>query len=187
MISKKNLLRFILASCAFHMAFLSLAGILLFAGQSFPVETFTVRLADMPKKNADDSRKEESQKDLSLDKPTKEQASGPEETVDLANPGGKYRAYLRELRRRIESRWAYPQDSFSRNETGTTLVRFSIRSDGALAAADVVSSSGYESLDRGAVAVVQDAAPYSPSGDLQPVDFAHPCKVRIRTGLISGC
>ena len=42
------------------------------------------------------------------------------------------------------------------------VVRFSIQSDGALAAADVVSSSGYESLDRGAVAVVQAAAPYSP-------------------------
>jgi TonB family protein len=162
MISKKNLLRFILASCAFHVAFLSLAAILVSAGNSAPVETFTVRLADMPKKDADDSRKEERQKEISLDKPTKEQSSGPEETVDLANPGGKYRAYLRELRQRIESRWAYPQDSYSRNETGTTVVRFSIQSDGALAATDVVSSSGYESLDRGALAVVQSAAPYSP-------------------------
>ncbi len=162
MISKKNLLRFILASCAFHMAFLSLAVILVSAGHSVPVETFTVRLADMPKKEADDSRKDESKKDLSLDKPTKEQASGPEETVDLANPSGKYRPYLRELRRRIEALWAYPQDSFSRNETGTAVVRFSIRSDGALAATDIVSSSGFESLDRGALAVVQAAAPYSP-------------------------
>ncbi|HET6490263.1 MAG TPA: TonB family protein [Syntrophales bacterium] len=162
MISKKNLLRFVLASCAFHVAFLSLAAILVSAGNSAPVETFVVRLADMPQRDADDSRKAEHQKDLSLDKPTKEQTPGPEETVDLANPSGKYRAYLRELRRRIESRWAYPQDSFSRNETGTTVVRFSIQSDGALAAADIVASSGYESLDRGAVAVVQAAAPYSP-------------------------
>jgi len=162
MISRKNLLRFILASCAFHLAFLSLAGILISAGDSIPVESFTVRLADMPKKESDDSRKEESKKDLSLDKPTKEQASGSEETVDLANPSGKYRDYLRVLRRRIESLWAYPQDSFSRSETGTTVVRFSIQSDGALAAADIVSSSGFESLDRGTLAVVQAAAPYSP-------------------------
>jgi TonB family protein len=41
-------------------------------------------------------------------------------------------------------------------------VRFSIQSDGALAATDIVSSSGFESLDRGALAVVQAAAPYSP-------------------------
>ncbi len=162
MISKKTLLRFILASCAFHVAFLSLAGILISASQFVPVETFTVRLADMPTKDADDSRKQESKKDVSLDKPQKEQVSGPEETVDLANPSGKYQAYLRELRRRIESLWSYPQDSFSRSETGTTVVRFSIRNDGALAATDVVSSSGFESLDRGALAVVQAAAPYSP-------------------------
>jgi TonB family protein len=162
MISRKILIRFILASCAFHVAFLSLAGILISAVYSVPVETFTVRLADMPMKEADDSKKEEVKKDLSLDKPRKEQASGPEETVDLANPSGKYRAYLRELRRRIESLWSYPQDSFSRNETGTTVVRFSIQSDGALAATDIVSSSGFESLDRGALAVVQAAAPYSP-------------------------
>jgi TonB family protein len=162
MISKKILIRFILASCAFHVVFLLLAGILISAGSSVPAETFTIRLTDMPMKQADDSKKEEVNKDLSLDKPRKEQASGPEETVDLANPSGKYRAYLRELRRRIESLWSYPQDSFSRNETGTTVVRFSIHSDGALAATDIVSSSGFESLDRGALAVVQAAAPYSP-------------------------
>ncbi len=162
MISKKNLLRFILASCALHVAFLSLAGFLISASQFAPVETFTVRLADMPKKETDDSRKPENKKEVSLDKPQKEPASGPEETVDLANPSGKYRAYLRELRRRIESLWSYPQDSFSRSETGTTVVRFSIQSDGALAATDIVSSSGFDSLDRGALTVVQAAAPYSP-------------------------
>ncbi len=173
MISKKNLLRFILASCAFHLAFLSLAAILVSTSQSVQVETFTVSLADKPKKDADDSRTEESKKDLSLDKPTKVQASGPEETVDLANPSGKYRSYLRELRRRIESLWAYPQDSYSRNETGTTVVRFSIHSDGALAATDIVTSSGFESLDRGALAVVQAAAPYSPFPETFNLSMLH--------------
>jgi len=41
-------------------------------------------------------------------------------------------------------------------------VRFSIQSDGTLAATGIVSSSGFESLDRGALAVVQAAAPYAP-------------------------
>jgi TonB family protein len=161
MISKKIMIRFILASCAVHVAFLSLAGILISASFSVPVEIFTIRLADMPTKETNSSKKEDVKKDLSFDKPQKQEAAGPEETVDLANPGEKYRAYLRELRRRIESLWSYPQDSCSRNETGTTVVRFSIQSDGALAATDIVSSSGFESLDRGALAVVRAAAPYS--------------------------
>ncbi len=154
------MIRFILASCAFHVAFLSVAGILLSAGHSIPVETFTVRLTDMPVKEAD-QQKRRYKKELSLDKPKKQEIAGPEETVDLANPGEKYRAYLRELKQRIESLWAYPQDSFSRNESGTAVVRFSIQSDGALAATDILSSSGFESLDRGALAVVRAAAPYS--------------------------
>jgi TonB family protein len=162
MIAKKNLIRFILASCAFHVAFLSLAGMLISGGSSLPFETFTVQLADLSKKDADEGRTMENKKDISLDKPHKEPAAGPEETVDLANPGEKYRTYLRELKRRIESLWAYPQDAYSRNETGTTVVRFSIQSDGALSATDIVSSSGFESLDRGALAVVRAAAPYSP-------------------------
>jgi TonB family protein len=113
-------------------------------------------------KEADDSRKAEIKKDVSLDKPLKEKASGPEETVDLADSTGKYRTYLRDLRRRIESLWAYPQDAYSRSETGTAVVRFSIQNDGTLAATGIVSSSGFESLDRGALAVVQAAAPYAP-------------------------
>ena len=161
MISKKIMIRFILASCVFHVAFLSLAGILISASFSIPVETFSVQLTDMPTKEADKSKKEDVKKELSLEKPQKQQADGPEETVDLANPSEKYRAYLRELRRRIESRWVYPEDSYARRETGAAVVRFSIQSDGALAATDIVSSSGFESLDQGALAVVQAAAPYS--------------------------
>ena len=161
MISKKIMLRFILASCVFHVAFLSLAGILISASFSVPVETFSVRLADMPSKETDKSRKEDVKKDLSLETPQKQEVAGPEETVDLANPSEKYRAYLREMRNRIESRWVYPRDSFSRKETGSTVVRFSIQSDGALAATDILSSSGFESLDRGSLAVVEAAAPYS--------------------------
>jgi TonB family protein len=161
MIARKIMFRFILASCAFHVAFLSLAGILISAGFSTPVETFFVQLADMPAKQADSGRKEEAKKELSLEKPQRQETAGPEETVDLANPGEKYRTYLRELRRRIESRWVYPQDSYSRQETGKTVVRFSIQSNGALAATNIVSSSGFESLDRGALSVVQAAAPYS--------------------------
>ena len=162
MITRKVLLRFILASCAFHAAFLSLAGILLSGSSTLPFETFTVRLADSPVKQADDSRKAEIKKEVSLDEPRRGPAAGPEETVDLANPSVKYRAYLRDLRQKIESLWVYPREAYARSETGTAVVRFSIQSDGTLAATGIVSSSGFESLDRGALAVVQAAAPYAP-------------------------
>lgn len=170
---KKILIRFILASCAFHVVFLSLVGVLISGSQTLPFETFTVQMTDLPKKEADDSRKAENKKEVLLDKPNKQPASGPEETVDLANPSGKYRAYLRDLRRRIESIWAYPQDAYSRSETGTAVVRFSIQNDGSLAATDIVSSSGFESLDRGALAVVQAAAPYAPFPDTFNLSTLH--------------
>ncbi len=161
MISKKIMIRFILASCVFHVAFLALAGILISASFSPRGETFSVRLTDMPAKETDKSKREDVKKEISLEKPQKQETAGPEETVDLANPSEKYRAYLREMRRRIESRWIYPEESYSRRETGATVVRFSIQSDGALAATAIVSSSGFASLDRGALAVVEAAAPYS--------------------------
>ena len=173
MISKKILTRFILASCAFHLAFLSAAGILVSGGQPAPVETFTVNMTDLPQKEADPPKKEENKKDISLDKPRKEEAPGPEETVDLANPSGKYRAYLGELRRRIESLWSYPQEAYSRSETGTAVVRFSILNDGSLAATGIVASSGFEALDRGALAVVQAAAPYAPFPDAFNLSTLH--------------
>jgi len=173
MMSKKVLIRFILASCAFHVAFLSLAGLLISSGSSLPFETFTVQLADAPGKTVDDSRKAEIKKDVSLDKPRKEPAPGPEETVDLADSSGKYRVYLRDLRRRIETLWAYPQDAYSRSETGTAVVRFSIQSDGSLTETDIVSSSGFDSLDRGALAVVQAAAPYAPFPDTFNLSTLH--------------
>ena len=173
MISKKVLTRFILASCAFHGAFLSLAGLLISGSSSLPYETFTVQLSDLPKKEIDESRKAERKKDVSLDKPHKEPSAGPEETVDLSNPSGKYRAYLRDLRQRIESLWVYPQDAYSRSETGTAVVRFSIQNDGSLAETGIVSSSGFDSLDRGAVAVVQAAAPYAPFPDTFNLSTLH--------------
>lgn len=162
MISKKALIRFILASCAVHLIFLSLAGILISGNQTLPLETFTVQIAELPKKEADKGMKADNKEEISLDKPHQEQANGSEETVDLANPSGQYRTYLRELRRRIEALWSYPQDAYSRSETGTAVVRFSIRSDGTLSDTGIVSSSGFESLDRGALAVVKAAAPYLP-------------------------
>lgn len=173
MISKKALIRFVLASCAFHAALLTLAGLLVSSGSPLPFETFTVQIADAPAKYTEGSRKEEIKKAVSLDKPLREPATGPEETVDLANPSGKYRAYLRDLRRRIETLWAYPPDAYSRNETGTAVVRFSIQSDGTLAATGIVSSSGFESLDRGALTVVEAAAPYAPFPDTFNLSTLH--------------
>jgi TonB family protein len=173
MISKKALVRFVLASCAFHAVILALAALLISPGSPLPFETFTVGLADAPANATDDSRKAEVKKDLSLDRPQWEPAPGPEETVDLASASGKYRAYLRALRQRIEALWAYPPDAYSRSETGTAVVRFSIQNDGSLASTDIVSSSGSESLDRGALAVVQAAAPYAPFPDTFNLSTLH--------------
>jgi TonB family protein len=162
MISKKILLRFILASCAFHVTVMAVAGILVSGSSSVPQSTFSIRLVDDPKKEPDAGKTEEDKKELPIETTQREPVRVAEETADLANPTGQYRTYLRDLRRKIESLWVYPADAYSRSETGTTVLRFSIRNDGSLAGTVVVSSSGFGDLDRGAMAVVQTAAPYAP-------------------------
>jgi len=85
-----------------------------------------------------------------------------EETVALDSKDQRYMPYLKRLRMRIEKVWAYPAKALEQNLAGTTVIRFSIDSEGALAAVQVLTSSGFDAIDEGAVSAVRDAAPYEP-------------------------
>jgi periplasmic protein TonB len=85
-----------------------------------------------------------------------------EETVTLGNRKSQYRDYLKKVKGRIDSRWAYPGKAFERGEKGVTTVKFSIDGDGSLTANVVVNTSGYNLLDEGALNVIKAAAPYDP-------------------------
>jgi len=87
-------------------------------------------------------------------------AATAEDTVNLGSPDRRYRSYLLKVRRRIESRWSYPEQARERNEEGVTTVRFSLDDRGVLSGQDILASSGSSVLDEHSLAVIRAAAPY---------------------------
>ncbi|HQM43696.1 MAG: energy transducer TonB [Deltaproteobacteria bacterium] len=85
-----------------------------------------------------------------------------EDTVDLGSLDTKYADYLQLIKRRILRVWEYPQKAFEKNEEGNVIVRLSIDADGKLAHTVLLTSSGFPELDKGALNVIKDVAPFAP-------------------------
>jgi len=85
-----------------------------------------------------------------------------EDTVDLGSLDTKYADYLQVIKRRILRVWEYPQKAFEKNEEGNVIVRLSIDADGKLAHTVLLTSSGFPELDKGALNVIKDVAPFAP-------------------------
>jgi len=85
-----------------------------------------------------------------------------EGTAALQGDTSPYRDYLLQVRRKIEQRWNYPPQAIAAQEEGNAVIRFTIDANGSLSGYDVMTTSGSEILDQGALAVVKAAAPYAP-------------------------
>ena len=85
-----------------------------------------------------------------------------EGTAALQGETSPYRDYLLQVRRKIEQRWNYPPQAIAAQEEGNAVIRFTIDANGSLSGYDVMTTSGSEILDQGALAVVKAAAPYAP-------------------------
>lgn len=73
--------------------------------------------------------------------------------------------YKQALQSRIaHAQKTYPETSRlrARREEGTVLVRFVISPDGSVTSAEVAGTSGYPLLDRAAVEIIMNAAPFPP-------------------------
>lgn len=88
-------------------------------------------------------------------------------TLQLNTSELKYQKYLLSMKRRIELRWDYPNLAIQNGWQGILHLDFTINSDGTLAEARVVRSSGYPVLDEAAVTAIRLAAPFPPF----PEDF----------------
>lgn len=84
------------------------------------------------------------------------------DTVDLGDTSSPYTPYLKQLRRRIEEIWVYPEGAYVRKEEGVTVVKFSVAKNGGLGEIDLMASSGSPLLDEGTIQVIKAAAPYEP-------------------------
>jgi TonB family protein len=85
-----------------------------------------------------------------------------EDSVALQGEQSPYGAYLLMIRRKIEQRWSYPPQALAQQEEGSAVIRFTINANGTLSGYHVMTTSGSQVLDEGALAVVQAAAPYTP-------------------------
>ncbi len=118
----------------------------------------------------EETREREAVKALPTPLP-EEEATGndepTEETVNLDSPDQRFSPYLLMVKQRISRIWSYPSQAFAQGKGGTSTVRFTLASDGALVACKIVTPSGSAVLDRETVNVVRAAAPYEPF----PEDF----------------
>ena len=157
MTAKKLLIPFVLASLAGHALVIALTTNYDWTGSSRSEKVITFDLEAPSETDA--------QPDPSRHKETPPEAGGGrrEDSVALGSNNGRYDAYLRLIRRKIEARWSYPPQAVStKKKEEKTVIRFTIDASGTLAGVRVTTASGNRVLDEGTLAAVRAAAPYAP-------------------------
>jgi TonB family protein len=87
------------------------------------------------------------------------------EPVPLDSKDPRYSDYLKQLRRQIQDKWAYPREAAERDLQGQLIVEIGIAKDGRLAYLDLRRSSGVRVLDVYAMNAVRLAQPFPPVPD----------------------
>jgi TonB family protein len=101
-------------------------------------------------KNLDPSRYPHQEADTGEDGDT---GSPAERTISLDSQDSRYASYLLGVKRRIESRWGYPDAA--RGLTGDLLVTFAITRDGRLTDLNLTETSGIAPLDNEAIRAIR--------------------------------
>lgn len=74
-------------------------------------------------------------------------------------------SYLAIIRAHIEQNKRYPRFSKRQNHEGTSIIRLVIAKDGSIVKITLLSSSGYNTLDKAAMDAVKNSSPFSPPSD----------------------
>lgn len=168
--ANKVLIISIVVSLLIHVVVLSLAGLVDMRSYNTKEEILTISLAAIP--STPDKKMEEKRKEIQPPEPQHNEENNPgetkqEDTIELTSRDKKYSKYLLKIREKIETIWVYPHIALQREEEGTTVVRFSIHKSGSLTESTVISTSGSQHLDEGALHVIRNAAPFDPF----PIEF----------------
>ncbi len=91
---------------------------------------------------------------------TPPQRAGTREGLDIDAPGGASLDYASRLRAWLEAHKTYPKRARMRREEGVVHVHFAVDRDGRLLRGDVVSTSGFASLDAEAMAMLDRSNPF---------------------------
>ncbi len=163
MTSRKIVIVAIMISLTSHVLMLYMTSFIDWHGKVQKEEILTVNLKEPP---ADSEESKEAKKEIKPYHQTEQNAHKrkikEEDTVDLNSIDAKYSPYLKKIKKKIEDIWVYPPTAFAQEEEGTTIIKFSISDSGALLASNIITSSGSNYLDQGALEVVRSAAPYDP-------------------------
>jgi periplasmic protein TonB len=82
--------------------------------------------------------------------------------VDINTSEFRFIGYFTSMRKSIQQAWTYPYAAAMRGMQGVVGLQFVILKDGSVSKMRVVSSSGYEVLDRAIVDAISNAAPFAP-------------------------
>lgn len=91
---------------------------------------------------------------------TPPQRAGTREGLEIDAPNGASTDYASRLRAWLEAHKTYPRRARMRREEGVVHVHFAVDRDGRLLRGDVVSSSGFASLDAEAMAMLDRSNPF---------------------------
>ena len=163
MYSKKILILPVTLSLISHALFISATGIFdTSSAWKKPETTITVNL---PSKAREEIKRQDNI--VKANSPATREAitnlaEETEETVSLDSRDERFTPYLAKIKQKVGAIWSYPPQAFAQRNEGTSTVEFALNSRGALVENRIVTTSGYEVLDRETIKVIRAAAPYEP-------------------------
>ncbi|MBN2516553.1 MAG: energy transducer TonB [Deltaproteobacteria bacterium] len=159
MIQKKLFITAVVLSVVGHMAVFALSGMVEIGSSNDVKRAFTIQFED----ESTTAHKSIDPKDIvSPEESFKNPTNKKEDTVELGSNDTPYSSYLKPLKKKIETSWTYPRESYDRREKGITVVTFSITEEGQLVNTHIIAPSGYDSLDDEALRAVRSAGPLEP-------------------------
>jgi TonB family protein len=169
---KKAIFWPVLISIIGHVALIMITSMLDLRENVKYTEVYTVSIQEpdqplppIPKK--EDSKEE---KKSAPDKPIKrsDMPGWREDTIDLSSSDTKYLQYRLDMVRKLSRAWKYPEKAKDAGEQGIVILKISLNSEGGIAEASIINSSGLAILDEAALLAAKSAAPFGqlPSADL---------------------
>jgi len=164
--SRKILTLCVIISLTSHLVIISLAGLVELRGKPKMQEVLTVDLSEPMPEPKEKPKDDKDQKETPAPRNNPDSTSGAaavrEDTVSLSSADERYVPYLRKIKRRIDQTWSYPRKAIQQREEGTTVIKFTINRDGTLADSWIITTSGSELLDKGAISVIKAARSFEP-------------------------
>jgi len=169
---KKAIFWPVLISIIGHVALIMVTCVLDLRENVKYTEVYTVSIKEPYQTLSSIPEKEEmkEEKELAPTKPVKrtETPGWREDTINLSSSDTKYLQYRLDMVRRLSRVWKYPEKAKKACEQGVVVLKVSLNSEGGIAEASIINSSGLAILDEAALLAAKSAAPFGqlPAADL---------------------